>query len=309
MSISGVPVCAQEPVSADDVLRIRTDLVTVNAIVRDAKGRRVTGLTRGDFSVSDNGRAVQLEYFAAGGDRVALTFALDASGSVRDIITRQRETALALFSRFGRGSRAAVLHFRERPEIITPLTAEPDEVRKAFDFPALRNRRTAIFDAALAAVRLYTSGDTDRTERRIVILISDGLDTVSSVNAATVIGEAQKHNVSFYVIHFPLFAPSDGHLAPRPPAKGFRELAEKTGGRYFMLGDVRSALDPRAEYDLGPIYRAIEEDLQSQYVLGYYPGEAARDGRYHQIEVKVISRDARKYRVQLLREGYQSGGH
>ena len=182
-------------------------------------------------------------------------------------------------------------------------------MRKAFDFPALRNRRTAIFDAALAAVRLYTSGDTDRTERRIVILISDGLDTVSSVNAATVIGEAQKHNVSFYVIHFPLFAPSDGHLAPRPPAKGFRELAEKTGGRYFMLGDVRSALDPRAEYDLGPIYRAIEEDLQSQYVLGYYPGEAARDGRYHQIEVKVISRDARKYRVQLLREGYQSGGH
>ena len=97
-----------------------------------------------------------------------------------------------------------------------------------------------------------------------------------------------------------------GVVDGRGGAGGFRlEQADQ------RLDDDRlgHALDPRAEYDLGPIYRAIEEDLQSQYVLGYYPGEAARDGRYHQIEVKVISRDARKYRVQLLREGYQSGGH
>jgi hypothetical protein len=78
-----------------------------------------------------------------------------------------------------------------------------------------------------------------------VILISDGLDTRSRTSADSVINAAQEQRVSFYVIHLPLFEPRDGHLAVRPPSKGFRELAEKTGGKYFLVGDVKSALLPR----------------------------------------------------------------
>src|ERR1044071_6074566 len=77
----------------DDVVRVRTDLVTVPALVTDADGRRVRGLTQSDFSVRDNGRAVTLSYFAAGTDRVALAFALDSSGSIRELVTRQRDAA------------------------------------------------------------------------------------------------------------------------------------------------------------------------------------------------------------------------
>ncbi|HKQ51098.1 MAG TPA: hypothetical protein VJT74_01925, partial [Pyrinomonadaceae bacterium] len=106
----------------DDVVRVRTDLVTVPALVTDADGRRVQGLTQSDFSVRDNGRAVTLSYFAAGTDRVALAFALDASGSIRELIARQRAAALQLFSRFGRGSRVAVLHFGEKAELLAPFT-------------------------------------------------------------------------------------------------------------------------------------------------------------------------------------------
>ena len=287
----------------DEVVRVRTDLVTVPVFVTDSRGRRVSGLLEKDFVVLDDGERVKTDYFASGAERVALVFALDASGSVRDVVERQRETALALFSRFGRGSRVAVLRFTEKPELVAALTSQPEEALAAFRFPVIAGRRTAIFDAALEAVRAFqTSGPA---ERRIVILISDGLDTTSRTTHAQVITEARARNVSFYLIHLPLYAPRDGRLVVRPPARGFRDLAEKTGGRYFMLGDAKSALaDPRAEYNLAPVFQAIEEDLKGQYVLGYYPAETARDGRPHRIEVRVASTDAKKLRVETLRKDY-----
>lgn len=299
-------VSAQDPVvPSDDVIRINTDLVIVPVFVTDSQGRRIPGLTKGDFAVSDAGSPVEVAYFAAGAERVALAFLLDASGSTRDIIKQQQETALALFSRFGKGSRVAVLHFREQAELVAPFTTDTEKVRAAFRFPAFPNRRTAIFDAAHAAVRAYAANGNDRTERRIVILISDGLDTVSKTRASTVIDEAGGLGVSFYVIHLPLFAPRDGRLVPRPPSKGFRELAEKTGGKFFVVGDAESSLDPHPAADLAPVFQAIAEDLQGQYLLGYYAGDrAARDGRYHRIEVRLNSQNRRKLRVRTLREGY-----
>jgi Ca-activated chloride channel family protein len=289
----------------EDVLRVNTDLVTVPAFVMDARGRRVSNLSPEDFALRDDGRIVKVEYFAAGTARVALAFALDASGSVREIIARQHEIALALLSRFGSGSRVAVLRFSETVELAVPFTTIATEALPAFRFPALAGHRTAIFDAAQMAVRAFVAPGSDATERRIVILISDGLDTTSKTKAVDVIDRARDAGVSFYVIHLPIFAPRDGRLATRPASKGFRELAEQTGGRYFIVGDAKAALDPRAAYDLAPVFKAIEEDLQSQYVLGYYPGEAARDGRSHRIEISLTSRDKRKLRVRSLREGYR----
>jgi hypothetical protein len=72
----------------------------------------------------------------------------------------------------------------------------------------------------------------------------------------------------------------------RSPAKGFRELAEKTGGKYFLVGNTSSALAPQAKtVDLSPVFQAIEEDLRSQYLLGFYAGEGSRDGRNHSFTI------------------------
>ena len=299
------PLSAQETKTdeTDDVLRVRTDLLTVPFFVTDARGRRVGGLTQGDFTVRDDGQPVRVEYFAAGTERVALLFALDSSGSARDTITHQRETALALFSRFGRGSRVAVLRFADVSDLVVPFTVDARQPLDGFSLPAMPGRRTAIFDAAAAAVRAFTERGSDPAERRIVVLISDGLDTVSTIKAESVIKEARALGVSIYVIHLLSFVVSDDRLVPRAAAKGFRELAERTGGSYFRVGDAKSALDPRAEFDLSLVFRAIEEDLRGQYVLGYYPGESARDGRPHRIEINFASRN-RKLVVRSLRESY-----
>jgi len=306
---SGAPAVAQESsTQTEDVIRVRTDLVTVPAIVTDVQGRRVFGLARQDFDVSSDKRRVNIEFFAAGSDRVALAFLLDSSGSSRGYVLQQREAALSLFSRFGPKSEVMVLHFDQQVEIGTPFTTDPERARRGFQFPAISNRRTAIFDAALETLRLFRERNKAPTERRIVILTSDGLDTASSAKPDEVIRRAQQEAVSFYVIHFPLFSPRDGQLAPRTPAKGFRALAEKTGGRYFMVGDARLALEPSPFYDLSPIFRAIEEDLDGQYLLGFYPDEGSRDDNLHRIEVKVTKNDRVLYRVKLLREEYRLKG-
>jgi Ca-activated chloride channel homolog len=302
-------VTAQEPtaVPSDDeeVVRVRTDLVVVPVYVTDGRGRRVPGLTRQDFQVRDNGRPVETIHFAAGAERVALLFLLDASGSTREIVTQQSETALALFSRFGERSRIAVMQFREQPERMLPFTRDLRAARTAFRIAPLPDHRTAIFDAAHAAVSAFASEAADPAERRIVVLISDGLDTASMMTPASVVAEANAAGVSFYVIHLPLYAPRDGRLAARRPSKGFRELAEKTGGQFFVVGDARSSLDPRAEHDLSPIFRAIAEDLQSQYVLGYHAAAGEGPG-LHRVEVRLGSPRDRKLRLRQLRETYES---
>jgi Ca-activated chloride channel family protein len=296
-------VTAQET-QPDDVIRVRTDLVAVPVTVTDSRGRRVSDLQQEDFVLTDDGRTTKIDYFASGAERIALMFVLDNSGSLREQLSRQRDAAMELFSRFGSGSSVAVIRFGQQARLIAAFTGEADDARAAFGVPvnlSALSERTAIFDAAAAAVQAYTPRGENSTERRIGILISDGLDTASSSSAAQVVTAANRMNVSFYVIQLPLFTPSDGRLVPRPAAKGFRDLAERTGGKYFVAGTARSALDPKAPVDLTPVFAAIEEDLRSQYVIGFYPGDASRDGQTHRAAIRAPKG---KMKVHQLRTSY-----
>jgi Ca-activated chloride channel family protein len=293
-------VSAQET-SPDDVIRVRTDLVAVPLTVTDARGRRISNLKQEDFVLTDDGRAANIDYFASGAQRIALMFVLDNSGSLREQLSRQRDAAIELFSRFGPESSVAVIRFGQQARLMAAFTRDTGEARAGFTLPVNLSARTAIFDAANAAVREYTARGENFPERRIAILISDGLDTASSTRAAQVVAAANRLSVSFYVIHLPLFTPGDGRLVPRPAAKGFRDLADKTGGKYFVAGTARSALDPKMPIDLAPVFAAIEEDLRSQYVIGFYPGDASRDGQPHHPVIKVSQS---KLKVHQLRSSY-----
>jgi Ca-activated chloride channel family protein len=270
----------------EDVVRVNTDLLLFPVRIRDKKGQAVAGLTEQDLSLKDPDQVTTGLYFAPGSDRVALMFALDQSGSLRQIISQQQEAALALFSRFGERSSVAILRFSDRASLDVPFTKDLEAARAAFRFRAAPNAQTAIFDAAAKAVTAFDDLPPVRAERRIVVLISDGLDTRSHTSAESVINAALERRISFYVIHLPLFEPRDGRLQVRPPSRGFKDLAEKTGGKYFLVGDAKSALVPR-ENDLTPIFEAIEEDLKSQYLLGFYISESSRDNRKHVFSVSM----------------------
>src|SRR6185369_8042070 len=188
----------------EDVIRVNTDLLLFPVRIRDKKGQAVAGLTEQDLSLKDQDQVTTGLYFSPGADRVALMFALDQSGSLRQIIAQQEEAALALFSRFGERSTVAILRFSDTASLVAPFTKDLVAARAAFRFAAARNEQTAIFDAAAKAVKQFAELPKVRAERRIVILISDGLDTRSRTSAESVINAALERRVSFYVIHLPL---------------------------------------------------------------------------------------------------------
>jgi len=280
-------VAAQATQSPDDdeVVRVSTELLLFPVRVRDKNGKRPDGLTRHDFSVKDPDTITSGLYFSAGVDRVAMVFALDESGSLRDIIGRQRDAALELYQRFSTKSQIAVLHFAETTSIATPFSHQAQTARSAFDIRAQPNQHTAIFDAAAKALEILDRLPRVRSERRIVIIISDGLDNASVTKPSAVIEAARQQRASFYVIHVPLFEPREGRLAVRSPAKGFRDLAEKTGGKYFLVN--AAPLNTTGPVDLAPIFQTIEDDLKSQFLIGVYLNEKANDGKRHIISLSV----------------------
>ena len=286
VAVQPTTVLAQQSTDDDDVVRVNTDLLLFPVRIRDKKGQAVAGLTDQDLSLKDQDQVTTGIYFAPGADRVAMLFALDQSGSLRQIIEQQREAALALFSRFGERSSVAIVRFSETATLVAPFTKDLANARAAFKFRAAPNQQTAIFDAAATSLEAFDDLQPIRAERRIVVLISDGLDTRSRTSVDKVINDALERHVSFYVIHLPLFEPRDGRLEVRRPTKGFKELAEKTGGKYFLVGDSNSALAPKPA-DLTPIFQAIEEDLKSQYLLGFYIAESSRDNRQHVFSVTM----------------------
>lgn len=279
-------VFAQQSSDDDEVVRVNTDLLLFPIRIRDKKGQAVAGLTEQDLTLKDQDGVTTGVYFSRGAERVAMLFALDQSGSLRQIIEQQREAALALFSRFGERSSVAIVRFSNTATLVAPFTKDLENARAAFKFRAAPNAKTAIFDSASTSLKAFDDLTPSRTERRIVVLISDGLDTQSRTSPDTVIEQALAQHVSFYIIHLPLFEPRDGRLEVRRPSKGFKELAEKTGGKYFLVGDAKSALAPKPT-DLTPIFQAIEEDLKSQYLLGFYIAESSRDNRKHVFSVSM----------------------
>jgi VWFA-related protein len=277
----------QDTAEDDEVLRVNTDLLVFPIRVRNKRRQPVDSLSEQDLTLTDRDKVTSGLYLRRGVDRLALVFALDQSGSTRQIISDQRDAALGLLGKFGDRSQVGVIRFTSTPARVSPFGKDISIAREAFDFPAGENQRTAIFDAAALAVTSFNELPPVRSERRIVILISDGLDNASWNRASRVIRSAIENRVSFYVIHIPLFTPADGRLVVRRPANGFLDLAEKTGGKYFLARNVRSALAPQTDVDLAPIFQAIEDDLKSQFLLGFYLGETANDGRRHEVYLAV----------------------
>ena len=287
VSLNAVAQTSTQKEDDDDVIRVSTDLLMFPIRVRDGKGQAVGGLTEKDLRLEDKDKAVSGLYFQSGVDRVALVFALDSSGSIQDVIFQQRDAAIALFDRFNDRSRIAVLQFAETPDVVVPFNRESSAAAEGFRFHFRHNQGTAIFDAAAKSINTFAALPKVRSERRIVILISDGLDNASAIKPNSVIAEAVEKRISFYVIHLPLLEPRDGRLAVRPPSSGFRDLAEKTGGKYFLIQNVKQILSS-TPIDLTPIFRAIEEDLKSQYLLGFYISESAKDGRKHTFSLGLL---------------------
>jgi Ca-activated chloride channel family protein len=295
----------QEP---QDVIRIESDLVPVNLRVIDAHGRPVRNLRKEDFKLYEDGVERPITVFDVekieGAPRpVAIVFALDLSGSMTPEEIARVSEAMREFSRRLAEHPAvfAVMTFGMRVKTIQSFTSDREKLARAFDRLAHEpnGMSTHTYDAVDDAVRMLARHAPLTREhqlmKRAVVVITDGFPVGDVVSPDTVIERANAADTSVYVVTMPSYTHllASAQVTPLPTPLDVSGLVEKTGGASVYAN----------EKDLGPLFRAIAEEVTSAYVLGFYPPEAKRyDGAFHTIRVE----GPRGMILRQSRPGYQS---
>ena len=292
----------------DEVVKIDTDLVSLDVIASDIEGRQVRNLRQEDFKVYIDGVEQPLAFFQverrSGQPRpLAVVFALDNSGSMTAEEMDRLKSALNAFSAklAGHSALYAVMAFGMNVKLLQRFTSDAAKLDRAFARLAREPNglSTHTYDAVDDAIRLLVRQAPRTRERRLmkraVLVVTDGFPVGDTVSARTVIERANAADASIYVVTLPSYSrilPASTET-PLPTPLDVSGLAELTGGRSVYAHDNN--------YD--PLFRALAEEVTSAYVLAFYPPEhKRRDGQFHNI--KVVGPDGLNLRQS--RPGFQA---
>jgi Ca-activated chloride channel homolog len=278
--------------------------------VLDRRNKLVPNLEKQDFKIFDDNLPQDIRYFSKQSDLpLRIVMLMDTSNSIRDRLRFEQDAANNfLFSVLRRGrDEAFVMTFDDEPEIVQSFTGDTGLLRDHI----LRTRAgggTAVYDAIVAACVKELSnpprpaGDLPDVVRRVMILISDGEDNLSTHTRAEAIEMAQRTSVVIYTIStstqwVTLDDPSKERTGNRKyhlteGDKILLDLAEETGGRAFY---------PYHVDDLDQSFQDIGEELRNQYSIAYNPTNHSLDGRYHKIRIDVPDHKGLQVRA---RHGY-----
>jgi Ca-activated chloride channel family protein len=275
-----------------DVIKIDTDLVPVDVVVTDQKGRLARNLRKEDFKLFEDGVEREIASFniekIAGAPRpVAIVFALDLSGSMTPEEIRRISDAMREFSKRLADHPAVfgVMTFGMHVKTLQSLTVDREKLERAFDRLAQEpnGMSTHAYDAIDDAVRMLARHAPltrqHQLVKRAVVVITDGFPVGDVVSPETVIERANAADTSVYVVTMPSYSQllASVKVTPLPTPLDVSGLVEKTGGRSIYAN----------ENDLGPLFRAIAEEVASAYVLGFYPPPQNRgDGKFHSVRIE-----------------------
>ena len=262
------------------------DLISVTATVVDREGRLVTGLPIEAFEIFEEGERQTITQFTNERVPVSLAVLLDVSDSMfgQRLVDARSAVERFLFELLDANDEFSVVAFNHEPRALTRWTQTPDVVRTAM--ATLKPfGSTALYDAVLTALPMM---DTRTKQRASVLIISDGADTASDAALREVRSALVRSDAFVYAI------------AVDPPAKrainetvNVSALNEITGGSGGNTELVHQTAD------LVAATARIADELNSQYVLGYY-SRLPFDGSYRSIRVRATNPE---YRVRA-RRGY-----
>jgi len=260
------------------VFSAQTSLVNVAVTVEDARGRPIDGLTPRDFVVTEDGRRQKIEMCArmgeAGNTSTSLDVALlvDTSDSMLETLRRSQDVAVRFLSSLPNAQEIIVVFF-DQAQILEHFDREHPEAlfERVRTLPEGGN--TAVRDAIAFSLRELSASNG----RSALVLLTDGIDTVSTTDPAALDRAVQSHAVTIYPVAYPASADGDGP-DPQEALKELTRLAQISGGRLFKLPN---------EAALPGVLDEIAADLRSQYVLGFTPDAAGAPGRVRKISVKV----------------------
>jgi Ca-activated chloride channel homolog len=286
-----------------DSIEIDSDLVTVDFTATDAKGERVKDIKQSEVRVFDDGALRDLAFFDASQVKdlsrpLAVVLALDVSGSIKpEEIPLQRKAALRFVDLVRPESLFSVVTFSHEVKVVQKFTSKPEEIGRAFDKIKDIGGSTRIldtFDHAVTMLRKAPATRGGRRLRRVVVAITDGYDSASTITAPEVARRAAAAGVTIYAITLPSYVQSlDGKRVRVPTLLEISGVIPATGGLDFSA-DTN---------DFSPFFQAIAEEVTTGYQLAFYPPEASRrDRKFHQVRVEVARPGVS---VRTSRQGYQ----
>ena len=286
--VGGAALWAQ---TATAPFRSRVDIVQVTVSVTDANGRLITGLTKDDFQIFEEGVEQQITQFTDQRVPVSLGMLLDASDSMRG---QPAVDARDAFDRFVGDlllteDEVFVATFNHLPRLVTKWTMPPSSLRGSLN--ALKpSGGTAIYDALADTSRLF---EQRVNLRAAMIVVSDGADTASDRSLLQTIDVVRRNDAFVYAIA--IDAP-DGRDSTRVNPEALRDITGLTGG-YTEV--VRSAAE------IGPATARIADELNKQYTIGF-SSSTPPDSAWRSLRVRVRSgayyvRARRGYFPQLTR--------
>jgi len=286
------------------------NLVDVLFTVLNRRNKLVPDLEEGDFKVFDEGKPQEIRYFSKQTDLpLRIGMLLDTSNSIRERIKFEQDASVSfLFSVLRHNKdQAFVMTFDDEPQILQSFTSDAGALRDQI-MGTRAGGGTAIYDAVYQACSTQLNhpprpeGDQPDVVRRVMILISDGEDNLSTHTRAEAIELAQRTSVVIYTISTSTQWVSLEETDPNKTSdrkyhltegdKILQDLAEQTGGRAFF---------PYHVDDLDQSFQDIGDELRNQYSIAYQPANYVLDGRYHKIRVEVP--DHKGYQVRA-RRGY-----
>jgi VWFA-related protein len=264
---------------AESAIKVDVDLVNVLCNVYDKRGALVNNLSREDFEVREDGKQQQLRYFARE-TNLPLTVALllDVSGSVRRFVEAEKETAARFLKDVLRpDDQALLIGFGSRLIVWQDFTSSAPALEaalvrlRAIPFRGLPLEGqpmpgTLLYDAIYGTAHQKLKGVPGR---KVMVVISDGLDNGSQKKLEEAVAAAQTTNTIVYGICY---------QAGFSGCSFLNNLAEPAGGRAFKV---------ETKTPLSKIFQTIEDEMRSQYALGYVPTNRAHDGSFRKLQVRV----------------------
>ncbi len=286
------------------------NLVDVLFTVLNRRNKLVPDLQKEDFQIFDEKFPQEIRYFSKQTDLpLRIGMLVDTSNSIRDRIKFEQDASINfLFSVLRRGrDEAFVMTFDDEPQVVQAFTSDAGLLRDQI-MQTRAGGGTAIYDAIYDACQNQLShpprppGDQPDVVRRVMILISDGDDNLSTHTRSEAIEMAQRTSVVIYTIStstqwIQLSQTDPDKLANRKTHltegdKILQDLADETGGRAFF---------PYHVDDLDQSFQDIGDELRNQYSIAYIPTNYILDGRYHRIRIEVP--EHKGYQVRA-RRGY-----
>jgi Ca-activated chloride channel family protein len=285
----------QAPVQTqpDDTLKVDVRLVNVFVTVTDAHGAPVAGLKKENFLLQEDGRPQTISVFdKESALPLSIALAIDTSLSTRHDLPLEQASAKRFAHAILRPVDAlSVFGFSETVLQSTNYTSDVKRIEEGIDHIRL-GAATALFDAVYLASRSLNR----RQGRKVMVLITDGGDTISKMDYKQAARAAEEAEALVYSIIVVPIENSAGREIGGEHA--LIQLSEDTGGKYYYATSM-SQLDDA--------FRQISDELRTQYLLAYYPSQRLSNSQFRRIQVGVSGvPDASAYHVRN-RAGYYTG--